>query len=148
MRILRELVSISVFSILILSSCSSLTRWENDSAVEKLRERLVNGRFEEIYRDASDATRAQLPKDEFIGCMKDLADDLRTVDPQIAWHRDEMTLFDASVFREDNFSALELKVDGKKKFIQIDWAENFRICAISTFSDQMDGGNRIFRNCD
>ena len=128
--------------------CSMYYRRANDTAIEKLRQRLVAESFDDIYRDTSNITRAQLTLDEFIKIMKVVTVDLKAIDSEIKWARNTTVNYDESVFRDDNFSSLDLEGNGSKVNVTLDWAGDFKLCGMSTSTDVNDGGKRIFRNCD
>lgn len=60
-------------------------RQANDAAVEKLRQRLIDEDFDEIYRNTSTVTQAQLPRDEFAERMKEVSNELKSIDPTVNW---------------------------------------------------------------
>lgn len=122
-------------------------RQANDAAVEKLRQRLIDEDFNEIYKDTADVTRAQLSYEEFVLAIKSATDELKTVDPEVNWHRSSHSAYEA-VFRDDNFSWMYLERDGRKINVQLTWAPDFKLCEMSTFNDINGSGKRVFRNCD
>ena len=78
-----------VFASLFLVSGSACTRQANVDAVEKLRLRLIGNQFEEMYNDSRAVTRARISREEFILKMREIADSLKSVDPEIKWRQNE-----------------------------------------------------------
>lgn len=128
------------------------SRHANDKPVEELRQRLIEENFDEVYAHTANVTRAQLSPDEFGAKMKRITGELKAVDSEIKWVRNETILYDKVVFREDNFSSLDLKGNGKKVNIVLDWGPEYTLCGMSVIFDVSNGGDgdgvKVFRNCD
>lgn len=146
MTTIQSAVLVIVAVSLALGGCMSYGP-ASDAAVEKLRMRLISENFDEIYSNTSGVTKAQLTRDEFVERIKEVSSELKSIDPEIHWQRSSHTA-DEAVFRDDNFSWMHLEKDGRQLDVQLDWAPDFRLCAMSTFTDINGSGKRIFRNCD
>jgi hypothetical protein len=121
----------------------------NDAAVERLRKDVVSERFGEIYQSTSGVTRAQLSRDEFITKLKQASAELKRVDREVNWVRNETILYDRAVFRDDNFSSLDLANHGEKINVILDWAPGFELCGMAIHFDEVSStGMKVFRNCD
>lgn len=152
---MKYIKQISILAVLLSTgfgmSCI-YSRYANDRAVDELRQRLIEENFDEVYTHAASVTRAQLSRDEFRVKMKSVTDELKALDPEIKWVRDETIQYDRAVFRDDNFSSLDLSGNGRKVNIQLDWAPEYMLCGMSVIFDVSDGGDgngvRVFRNCD
>jgi hypothetical protein len=122
-------------------------RQANDAAVKKLRIRLLNEDFDDMYKNTSNVTQAQLSRDEFVSRLQDVTGELKSIDPELNWRRVDHTP-DNAVFKDDNFSWVYLEKDGHKFNVQMEWAPGFQLCGMSTFTELEGSGKRIFRNCD
>jgi len=120
----------------------------NDTAVEKLRQRLIARQFIEIYNDSSVITRAQLTRDEFVSKMGAMTALITDIDGDLNWHRDERGSPEPAVYRDENWSALILEKNGRRVDIDLDWARGFHLCGINISGDIPERGVRVFRNCD
>jgi len=135
-----------ILSIFLALGCFSY-RKGNDRAVETLRQQLIHEKFNEVYEGASDITRAQITREQFVEWMENATATLKGVDSEINWRRDERGSPEEDVYREDNWSSLNLEKNGRRLNVQVDWAERFALCGITISGDIPEGGIR-FRNCD
>lgn len=147
------LFSVLILCFLIGGGCldqsSSGQRSANDAAVEKIRLRLSQEEFDEVYNESSSTTRAQLTRDEFVTQLKSAVQILKSIDPELDWRRDERGSPEIAVYRDDNWSALVLERAGRRVDIQLDWEEGrFRLCGMLISGDVPNGGVRVFRSCD
>ncbi len=138
---------ILIASLWLAPACSPNYRDSNDKAVEKLRQQLISEKFGEIYEGSSSITRAQLSQDDFVEKMKDAATILKEVDPELSWKKVEGSP-EPAVYRDDNWSSLNLEKNGRKINIQLDWNSPFHLCGMLIGGDIPEGGLRVFRNCD
>lgn len=140
-----------IFSLVLLGTIvlgASCTRQANIDAVDELRLRLISNQFEEMYENGSSVTRAQLSREDFISKMRAISDYLKDIDPEIKWSRSESLLYDPGVFRDDNFSSMDLESRDRKINVQIAWVDRFQLCGISVFSNPNDSSGLGFRFCD
>ena len=107
----------------------------------------MNEKFDEIYDESSDITRAQLAREEFLDRIKVATHELKDVDPGLNWRRVDASP-EPAVYRDDNWSSLNLERDGRKVNIQLDWDPPFALCGMLVSGDIPERGNRVFRNCD
>ncbi len=131
----------------LLSGCPDPDSANNDRAVEKLRQQLLLNKYEDIYDGASSVTREQITQKEFEEKMKEAATILKDVDGQINWVRNKASP-EPAVYREDNWSSLELEKNGRNINVQLDWSPVFHLCGMLISGDIPNAGVRIFRNCD
>ena len=143
-----------LFFLMILDLCFVIdcsngwsTRDFNDKAVEKLRQQLMDEKFDQIYDESSDISRAQLSREEFLDRIKVATHELKDVDPGLNWRRVDASP-EPAVYRDDNWSSLNLERDGQKVNIQLDWDPPFALCGMLVSGDIPERGNRVFRNCD
>ncbi len=148
MKRLKQSFIVSLFLyIFVFYGCIDY-RKTNDSAVEKLRQQLIDERFDDIYDHSSDITRSQLTREEFIGKLKVATRELKDVDNELNWRRDERSSPDTGVYRDDNWSSLVLEKNGRRVDVQLDWDPPFDLCGMLISGDIPERGNRVFRNCD
>lgn len=146
--ILKRIRQISIIILLCaLWACGNNFRGANIKAVERLRQQLLDERFDEIYDESSNITRAQVPKEEFVKRIRAVDSELKSIDPKLEWQRVEESP-EPAVYYDENWSSLKLENDGRKVNIQLDWGPPFKLCGMLISGDIPEGGNRPFRNCD
>jgi len=139
---------ITAILLFLVVACSIGYREANNLAVEKLRQQLVNEKFDDIYDQSSGITKAQLSREEFVEKIGIATGKLREIDPNLNWRRDERGSPEEGVYRDDNWSSLILEKNGRRIDVQLDWGQPFSLCGMLISGDIPDGGIRVFRNCD
>lgn len=151
-KLKKFLFSFIVLGVYFATACGIGSKGRNNIAVENLRELLVRENFEEIYRHTSGITRSQVSQDEFVSRIRDATLQMKSIDPEIRWARNESILYDRQVFHDDNFSSLDLEQDGRRMNITLDWATEYTLCGMSIIPDASKTGDgkgvKVFRNCD
>ena len=132
----------------LLVGCSFHYREGNDKAVERLRQQLLDERFDEIYEDSSSITREQLTRDEFVEKIRNATSELKAFDKDLKWRRDERGSPETAVYSDDNWSSFNMEKNGRQINVQLDWGPPFELCGMLISGDIPEGGIRVFRNCD
>ncbi|MEZ5423295.1 MAG: hypothetical protein R2682_09415 [Pyrinomonadaceae bacterium] len=138
-----------VVVVVALLGCSCIDyRSQNDIAVERLRQSFLQEDIDRIYNESSNITRTQLSRDEFGARVSSAIRVLKGIDPELNWRRDESDSPDKAVYRDDEWSAVILEMNGRKALIWFDWNAGFHLCGMTISGDVPDGGATVFRNCD
>lgn len=135
-------------SLCFFSGCSVGSKDVNDRYVERLRQQLLQEKFDEVYDESSDIVRGQLTRSEFVDKLRAATVELKSIDKNLNWQRDGRGSPEPAVYREDNWSSLNLEKDGRNANVQLDWDPPFDLCGMSISGDIREGGIRVFRNCD
>lgn len=130
-----------------LSSACIDYRSTNIRAVAKLRQQLLEEKYDEIYGGASNITRTEINQEDFVERIKTAGAELKDIDPELRWSRVEGSP-EPAVYSDENWSSLDLERNGRKANIQLDWDSAFELCGLLISGDIPEKGNRVFRNCD
>ncbi len=105
---------------LLVTSCSKYRRESSDKFVEKLNSQIKSGNFEQIYDEASNASKDRTSKEEFLESMKAVINEMRQVDESLAWEKDEKVLLsNGEVSTELYFVYRKIEKNGKKLDVTI-----------------------------
>ena len=77
-------------------------RQANIEAVNKLRTRLLESRFEEVYTETSSVLRSQLTREDFVESLRNATDILKALDPNLEWQRVDRSP-EPAVYRDVNW---------------------------------------------
>ena len=117
----KKIIQIYIISVLFLTLSCSLNRAQSSNEfVERLNARIKSGNFEQIYNEASNASKERTPKEEFVKNMKSVINEMKEVDESLAWQKDEKVLLsNGDIARDLYFVHRKIERNGKKLDITI-----------------------------
>lgn len=116
----KNILLIICLGVLTTSCCSKNHSEASDKFVEKLNSQIKSGNFEQIFNEASDASKERTSKEEFLESMKAVVNKMKEVDESLAWEKDAKVLFSSGEISTDlYFVYRKIEKDGKKLDVTI-----------------------------
>ena len=129
-----------------LIGCSTDYKEANKIAVEKLKIKLLEGKFEELYNAN---IQAYMSKEEFVENMKFAVSTMKEFDESLAWQQDEIMderrVHEASNYEETSWRTM--KKDGRTLDITIWWSKSFTFCDLIVKEDAPDKPEIVVSRC-
>ncbi|MDQ3132528.1 MAG: hypothetical protein M3Q99_17415 [Acidobacteriota bacterium] len=132
-----------------LIGCSIDYKEANKKAVERLRNQLLEGKYEEIYNQSENNIKYYISKEEFLGNMKLAVSTMKEFDESLTWQQDEAADEHRvqEVYGYDRASWRTMEKNGKRLNIDIWWSSNFSFCDLTMSEDFSDKPEIVVTRC-
>ena len=140
-------LAVIILVVAIALSAHGCGRAWNERAVGRLRQQMINERFDEIYEASSNNIKSTTSREVFVREMRNAVDYMKSIDGSLTLHE----LPEARIDHDYPYGMLSFReIRGKEMrlTVQIHWNTGFRFCGLDYGGDDPVSWVQVVRGCD